>query len=54
MLTRLVSNEPFCFKSAEVSVVEYNLYFCIANIEDHPLPPTPQFVKIKWGLNFSV
>lgn len=39
MLTRSVSNEPFYFKSAEVSVVECNLYFCIANIKDHPPPP---------------
>lgn len=54
MLTRLVSNERFCFKSAEVSVVECNLYFCIAISKDHPSPPAPQFVKIKRGLNISV
>lgn len=54
MLTRLVSNEHFCFKSAEVSVVECNLYFCIADIKDYPFPPTPQFVKIKWGFNLRL
>lgn len=38
MLTGLVSNEHFGFKSAEVSVVQCSLYFYIANIkEDSPL-----------------
>lgn len=54
MLIGLVSNKHFCFKSTEVSVVQCNLHFCIANIKDHPSPPAPQLVKIKWGLNLSV
>lgn len=54
MLIGLVSNKHFCFKRAEVSVVQCNLHFCIANIKNHPSPPAPQLVKIKWGLNLSV
>lgn len=53
MLTRLVTNEHFCVKSAEVNVVECDFYFCIVNIKDDPFPPAPQFVKIKWDLNLS-
>lgn len=54
MLIGLVSNKRFYFKSAEVRVVQCNLYFCIVNIKDHPSPPAPHFIKIKWGFNLSV
>lgn len=49
MLTGLVSNEHFCFKSVEVGVVECNLYFCIANIKDNPSPSCPLVCNGKVG-----
>lgn len=38
MLTGSVSSEHFGFKSAEVSVVQCNLYFYIVNIKDDSCP----------------